>query len=63
MFKPGDRVRAEYWDDVLIGIVTCVTVTTRTYVDRTTEVVTYDVRYGADKFTTRDVHADMLSPA
>ena len=63
MFKPGDRVRAEYWDDkVYMGTVTCVSVTKRTYADRTTELVTYDVKYDVDNASTRDVPADILSP-
>lgn len=63
MFKPGDRVKADYWDHVSVGTVTCVNVTRRTYADRTTEVVTYDVLYDGDNHPTRDVHADILSAA
>lgn len=61
MFKPGDRVRAEYWDHVKVGTVTCTTVTMRTYATRTTQLITYDVRYDNDFHPTRDVHADILS--
>lgn len=61
MFKPGDRVRAEYWDRVYVGTVTCVSVTRRHYLYTVTKVVTYDVLYDGDNHPTRDVHADILS--
>mgnify|MGYP000042845170 CR=1 FL=1 len=63
MFKPGDRVKAEYWDHTSVGTVTCVSVTKRTYLYSVKEVVTYDVLYDGDHHPTRDVHADILSAA